>query len=295
MIKNKKILITGGRGFIGSHLSKELSKDNIVKIFDIKDGKDIRKFDLLKRELKDVDYVFHLAALVSVEESMRKPIETVEININGGLNLLEASIRNNVKKIIFSSSSAVYGDLPGSPKKENAPLEPKSSYAISKIIFEKLLKLFFETQGLKTTSLRYFNVYGPGQDPNSQYAAVIPIFIKNALKNNDLTIYGDGNQRDFIFIKDVINANILAAESDSCGVFNIGSGVETKINDLAKLIIELTNSKSKIKHVEKREGDVFQSLADITEAKKLGFSPKYKLTDGLKESINWFKNNQNKL
>jgi len=290
VIRNKNILVTGGRGFIGSNLADELSKNNNIKIYDIVDKKDIRNYKLLEKELKGIDYVFHFAGLVSVEESIKEPEKTIETNVIGSLNVLKASLKHRIKKIVFSSSCAVYGDFPKNPKGEDMPLRPESPYATSKIIIERLLKMFHEKHGLKTISLRYFNVYGPKQNPNSQYAAVVPIFIKRSLENKDLIIHGDGKQtRDFIFIEDVIKANVLAAENDSCGIFNIGSGTETNINSLAKLTIELTKSKSKIKYDKPRKGDIIHSSANISKAMKiLGFKPKYNLKNGLEKTIKRF-------
>lgn len=288
-MKNKNILITGGKGFIGSYLVETLSKDNNVKVFDIQDGKDIKDFELLKRELKNVDVVFHLAGLISVEESMRKPLDYIENNIIGSYNLLKSASETGVKKIVFASSASVYGDYPENPKKEDMPLIPKSPYAFAKITVERLVDKFNGNE-LKTVSLRFFNIYGPGQNVNSAYAAVIPIFIKKALNNEDLIIYGDGNQtRDFIYIDDVINACVLASEKGS-GAINIGSGIPISVNEIAKLIIELTNSKSKIRHIENRSGDITHSLSDISRAKDLlGFEPKYDIRTGLKKTIEWFK------
>ena len=290
MIKNKNVLITGGKGFIGSHLVKALSNNNNVKIYDIKNGKDIRNFKLLKKELENIDFVFHFAALISVEESIRNPLEYIETNIIGSFNVLKAASETGVKKVIFSSSAAVYGDYPKNPKKENMPIIPKSPYAFSKVATEKFMEIF-RNNGLNTISLRFFNVYGPGQKLSSSYASVIPIFIKKTLKNEDLIIYGSGKQtRDFIYVDDIANACILAAEKGS-EVFNIGSGKSFSINELSNLIIELTDSKSKIKNDKQREGDIVHSLADITKAKKyLGFKPRYGIREGLENTIEWFKN-----
>jgi len=288
-MKNKNIIITGGEGFIGSRLYELLSKDNNVKIFDIKSGKDIRDFELLKRELKNVEIVFHLAGSISVEESMKKPLVYIENNIIGSYNMIKASLESGVEKFVFASSAAVYGNYTENPKKEDMQLIPSSPYAFSKVTTEKFMDRF-NSDGLNTVSLRFFNVYGPKQDINSPYAAVIPIFIKKALKNEDLIIYGDGNQtRDFIYIDDIVNACILAAEKGS-GVFNIGSGVSISINDIAKLIIELINSKSRIIHEKERQGDIIHSLTSITKANRiLGFAPKYDIRTGLKNTIEWFK------
>ena len=289
MIKNKNILITGGNGFIGSTLANQLVRDNCVKIYDIKGGKDIKNFKLLTKELRDVDIVFHFAALISVEEGTRKPLKYIETNIIGSYNVLKAALDNGVKKVIFPSSAAVYGDSPRNPKKELMPLIPKSPYAFSKVAVEKFMEIF-RNNGLNTISLRFFNVYGPGQKLNSSYSSVIPIFINRTLKNEDLIIYGNGKQtRDFVYVEDVINACNLAAERGS-GVFNIGSGTPTSISELSNLIIELTSSKSKIIYERKREGDIVHSLADITKAKKyLGFKPKYGIREGLENTIEWFK------
>jgi len=290
MLTNKNILITGGEGFIGSNLARFLSKNNNIKIFDIKAGKDIKNLELLKKELEGIDLVFHFAGLISVEDSIRKPLEYIENNAVGSYNVLKAALDADVKKVIFASSAAVYGDNPENPKKEFMYLIPKTSYSILKLTIEKIMETFRD-DGLNTISLRFFNVYGPGQKLNSSYSAVIPIFINKALKNESLVIFGDGNQtRDFIYIRDVINACTLAAEKGS-GEFNIGSGVETSINNLANIIIELTNSKAKVLHEKPREGDIIHSLADISRANKiLGFKPSYNIRTGLKETIDWFKN-----
>lgn len=288
-MKNKNVLITGGKGFIGSRLFENLSKDNNVKVFDKKDGKDIMDFVILKKELKNIDVAFHFAGSVSVEESMKKPLEYIE-NIFGSYNVLRAAKEAGVKKVVFASSASVYGDHPENPKKEDMPLIPKSPYAFSKVASEKFMENF-NNDGLNTISLRFFNIYGPGQNVNSAYAAVIPIFIKKALNNEDLNIYGDGNQtRDFIYIDDIVKACILAGEKGS-GIINIGSGKPVSVNDIAKLIIELTNSKSKIRHVENRTGDIVHSLSNISRAKNiLGFEPQYDIKTGLKSHIEWFKN-----
>jgi UDP-glucose 4-epimerase len=288
-LKDKSILITGGRGFIGNHLFRALSENNDVKIFDIVDGKDVKNFDLLKKELKNVDVVFHLAGLISVEESMRNPLGYIENNIIGSYNVLKAALENNVKKVVFASSAAVYGDYPENPKKEDMHLIPKSPYAFSKVAAERFMENF-NNNGLSTISLRFFNIYGPEQKIDSSYASVIPIFITKALRNENLIIYGNGKQtRDFIYIEDIINALILASEKGS-GVFNIGSGKPTSINELSNLIIELANSKSKIIHEKEREGDIIHSLSDISKANKiLGFKPIYDLRTGLIETIEWFR------
>ena len=289
-MKNKVVMITGGRGFIGSSLANILGKDNEIIIYDIVDGNDVRDIKVLRAMMKNVDYVFHFAAIASVEESINKPKETMDHNILGTYNVLRAAIVNNVKRVLFSSSAAVYGDINQVPIKEDFKLNATSPYAISKIVSENLLDKFKVEHNLNSIYLRYFNVYGPNQ--NIKYSPVIPVFIRKALNNENITIYGDGKQtRDFIYIGDVNRANIIAMETEASGVFNIGSGKSINIENLAKLIIKLTGSESKIVYEEPREGDIIDSVANIEKANKiLGFEPKYSLEEGVKETISWFKN-----
>ena len=305
-----KVLITGGAGFIGSNLAEELVKTNSVRILDnittgnlenlkkIKDKieiikGDIRDFETVKKAIKGTDYIFHLAALVSVPESIKKPIETNNVNVSGTLNILSASKELGVKRVIFTSSCAVYGNTAKQPIKENSKLRPESPYALTKLIGEEYCKLFSKLYNLETVSLRCFNVYGPKQNPKSAYAAVIPKFISEALRSKIPTIYGDGNQtRDFVFVKDVVNANILAmkAKDVSSQVFNIGSGRSETVNELLEKINKILNKNIKPKHAPQRPGDVKYSLADISKVKKfLGYSPKHGLEEGLKETIKWFR------
>lgn len=313
-----KYLVTGGAGFIGSHIIQHLlccghevvcldnfdplydiaiKKANIAPFikhtnFELVDG-DIRNKELLKKLAIDIDYILHEAALVSVIESMRNPVKTIEVNTIGTLNVLTAALAGNVKKTIIASSSAVYGDSPVLPKKENIVPAPKSPYVISKLDCEYAAKIFYEEYGLKTTSLRYFNVYGPRQDPTSPYAAVIPIFIRKSLRNENIPIYGDGLQtRDFIFVKDVVHANELVISKGDGRVFNVASGKAISVNELAELIIKQTNSNSKIIYKEPRAGDIKHSVADITGIKKIGFKPRFGLKDGLKDTIEWFKRHE---
>lgn len=311
-----KCLVTGGAGFIGSHLIQHLLErghevvclDNFDPLYDIAIKRaniaffqnknfelvegDIRNRELLQKLAVDIDYIFHEAALVSVVDSMKNPIKTIEINTIGTLNILTAALAGNVKKIIIASSAAVYGDSPALPKKENMVPAPKSPYAISKLDCEYAAKIFYEEYGLKTTSLRYFNVFGPRQDPTSPYAAAIPIFIGKAIRNESIPIYGDGSQtRDFIFIKDVVRANELAMSEGDGRIFNVASGNATSIDALARLIIKQTNSNSNIVYREPRAGDIKHSVADITKIKKIGFKPIFNLKDGIKDTIEWFKGN----
>jgi len=311
-VKNKRVVITGGAGFIGSHLAEELAENNEVVVIDnLSTGKlenikhlidnkkivfkkgDIRDLDFLKEEFKGVDYVFHQAAIVSVPFSVEDPILTNEVNVNGTLNVLIAARDCGVKKVIYASSCAVYGDNPNLPLKEDMLPMPLSPYAVTKLAGEYYCQVFTEVYGLPTISLRYFNVYGPRQDANSDYAAVIPKFIKRVLEDKPPIIYGDGKQtRDFIFVKDVVKANIMAAKSNATGVFNIASGKQVSINELANLIIEIMGKDFEPIHQRPRPGDIRHSIADISKAKeKLNFQPEYSLKEGLEKTVRWFTKN----
>ena len=305
-----KVVIAGGAGFIGSHLAEFWNnKDAEVHVIDnLKTGFEenlsglknvtLHKFsieekDKVKEITKGTDYVYNMAAMVSVPESIEKPEECLSINLFGYLNLLEASKENKVKKIILSSSAAVYGDDPQLPKKVEMKVEPKSPYGITKLDGELYSKMYEEQFGLKYACLRYFNVFGPRQSTESAYAAAVPIFIKKALKNEDIIIHGDGKQtRDFIYIDDVVKANVLAVEKENeSGVFNVANGDSISILELAEFIVELTESKSKIVFEKERPGDIKHSKASIKETKdKLGFNPKFSLKDGLLNTIEYFTN-----
>ncbi len=305
-----KIVVTGGAGFIGSHIVEYwISKNAEVHIIDnLRSGylSNIEIFpeaifhkgsitdrDLVFEVLKDSDYVHHLAGFVSVPESIEKPKECYEINVNGLINVLDASKEFGIKKIVFSSSAAIYGENPISPKTVSLKPDPKSPYGETKLEGESLLKLYNENEGVSATSLRYFNVFGPRQDPKSQYAAAIPIFIEKALKNEQIVIYGDGEQtRDFIFVKDVVLANILAATNEKVnGVFNVASGKAITINEIARIVIDELQSRSKIVYENERPGDIKHSLASINETEEqLAYHPEYDLMAGLKETIKYFKN-----
>jgi|TARA_B110000908_G_scaffold170282_1_gene229382 UDP-glucose 4-epimerase len=302
----KKYLITGGSGFIGSHIAEYLSKkgnevailDNLRTGFDHNlDGLnvnfvngDIRNEALVNEVAKKADAIFHLAALVSVPESLLKIKECIDINANGTINVLEAAKQNPNCKVILSTSAANYGDNPTLPKVETMVPEPMTPYSITKLDGEFYLKMYLDQFNVQTASLRYFNVFGPRQDPKSAYAAAVPIFINNALQNKPITIYGDGLQtRDFIYVKDVVRANILASEKGN-GTFNVALGNSTSILELAERIIKLTNSKSEIKFLEERSGDIKHSKADVTKFKNLGFVPKYSLDTALEETIAFYHN-----
>jgi UDP-glucose 4-epimerase len=237
-----------------------------------------------------VDYVFHLAAMVSVPESMEKPIECTEINTIGTLIVLEEAARAGVKKLTFSTSAAIYGDNPVTPKVETLFPEPKSPYAITKLDGEYYCGMFTREGRLQTACLRYFNVFGPRQDPKSQYAAAVPIFVDKAVRNEPITIYGDGEQtRDFIYVKDVVAANVFfATQSDQTGVFNVAYGQRITINDLARTICRLTGSKSEIRYAPPRAGDVKHSLAAVDKLRAAGFAPRGSLAEGLEATVKFF-------
>ena len=300
-----RILVTGGAGFIGSHLVEYFQGKAEIRVldslrtgylknldgFDVEFIKgDIRDREVVRKAMEGVDYVFHFAALISVPESMEKIQECVDINVNGLLVVLEEAAAAGVKKLCFSTSAAIYGDNPEVPKRETMYPEPKSPYAITKLDGEYYCDMFTKTGRLQTACLRYFNVFGPRQDPKSAYAAAVPIFIAKALANEDLTIFGDGEQtRDFIFVKDIVAANAFFAMNDHTGVHNIANGGKISINDLANEIIRLTGSKSKIIHKEVRAGDVKHSRASIDKLKATGFQPSFSFSDGLAATVEAFK------
>jgi len=308
-MSKKNVLVTGGAGFIGSNLVNELSKDNCVTVIDdlstghlkniqnlIDEQKisfiegDITDLNFLQKTFRNIDFVFHLAAVSSVPKSIKDPITTNAVNVNGMFNVLLAARDNDVKKVVYSSSCAVYGNPSKCPINENTVTNPLSPYAASKLMGEHYCQLFTEVYELPTVSLRYFNVYGPQQDPGSEYAAVIPKFINLVLENKAIVIYGNGEQtRDFIFVKDVVNANILAAKTNVSGVFNVGSGKKTSIKDLAESIMQIKGKKIEIKYLKPRQGDILHSFADTSKIKKLNDKADYNLEKGLRKTFDWFK------
>jgi nucleoside-diphosphate-sugar epimerase len=314
-------LVTGGAGFIGSHLARKLIKeghqvivvDNLCegKLKNIADilakgqsrsaGKDKVKFyqedilnlSSLQKIFKNVDYVFHQAALRSVERSVHNPLETNKVNIEGTLNILLAARDNQVKRVVFASSSSVYGEAKEKIFKETICPQPVSPYALSKLTGEFYLKQFYQLFGLETISLRYFNVYGPYQDPSNEYANVIPLFIVKMLKDEQPTIHWDGEQaRDFNYIDDVVEANILAmrAKKTKGEVVNICNGKNYSINQMFEMINQILGKNIKATHGPKRAGDVRLTLGNPNLAKKvLGFKAKIDFKQGLEKTIEWFK------
>lgn len=302
-----KILITGGSGFIGSHIV-EIYQDKAeeIRVLDnLRTGYrhnldglrhtfiegSITDRELVKKAVEGVDYIFHLAALVSVPESMAKPGECVDINVHGLLNVLEEASAAGVKKLVFASSAAIYGDNPTVPKLENMLPEPKSPYAITKLDGEYYLGMFQNEGKLETAAIRFFNVFGPRQDPKGAYAAAVPIFIEKAVRGEDITIFGDGGQtRDFIYVKDIAGALAFAVETPGVtGVFNAGYGGQITINDLADGLIKAAGSDSRIIHAAERAGDVRHSRASADKLRAAGWIPRHSLDEGLARTLEFFK------
>lgn len=306
-MKNKTILITGGAGFIGSHIADKLIDDNKVTIIDnlstgnLKNLKEPEHENLkiLKEDIRNsnfneltsgIDYIFHLAAMSSVPLSIEKPVECHEINVNATVKLLKSAVNNDVEKIIFSSSSSVYGDNKNMPLKETEPPMPTSPYAASNASCELYLKSFYESYGLNYTALRYFNVFGPKQDKSSQYAAVIPNFISAILKGKQPEIYGDGEQtRDFVYIEDIVKANINACKSDYNGIINVASGEKLTINKLYEIIKDTLGSDLEPKYLPERPGDIKHSLADVTNMEKINLKiDSTNFEKQLVQTVKWF-------
>lgn len=303
-----KVLVTGGAGFIGSHIVEFLQGRAEISVLDnvrsgFWDNLDDLQYNQIKGSILDrglvreamqgVDYVFHLAAMASVPESIENPAECSEINTTGTLIVLEEAARAKAKRLIFSSSAAIYGDSEITPKIETMSPEPKSPYAATKLAGEVHCKRFADESRLQTVSLRYFNVFGPRQNPKSQYAAAVPAFIQRAIRNQAMVIFGDGGQtRDFVFVSDVVAANIFfAMQSSSVGTFNVARGEGVAINDLALAVRRLTGSSSEIKHTEERAGDLRESVAAVGKLRSAGFVTKWSFTDGLSATIEFFKKN----
>jgi nucleoside-diphosphate-sugar epimerase len=309
-----KVLVTGGAGFIGSHLVERLVKENCeVRVLDnfstgrrenlaaiasqieLVEG-DIRDFPVVDQAVRDCEVVFHEAALCSVTRSVEKPQDTNAVNIDGTLNVLVAAHDKGVKRIVFASSSSVYGNSEIQPNKTKPALAPASPYAVTKLTGELYCNNFFQLFGLETFSLRYFNVFGPRQDPNSQYAAVIPKFISALLKGEPPTIEGDGLQtRDFSYVDNVVDANMAAmkARTGFGEAFDIACGQSTTVLQLADYLEELLEVTIKPVYAPPRPGDVRHSLADISKAKALlSYQPGIDVKSGLKFTVEWYCNNE---
>lgn len=311
MVKHESFLVTGGAGFIGSHLVEALVKEGArVRVLDdFSTGKEenlkefVDKIELIRGDIRDrelclkacqgVEVVLHQAALASVPRSVAEPVLAHEVNLTGTLNLLLAAAQTGIRSFVFASSSAVYGDDPIFPKQEGHEGKPLSPYAAQKLASEKYIQVFSQLFGFNAVCLRYFNVFGPRQDPHSQYAAVVPIFITRVLQGQPPVIYGDGQQsRDFIHVSNVVRANLLAAGAENFrgDVFNIGSSERVTVNELAELIIKKLNPGLTPVYQAPRPGDIRESYADTTRAKEiLGFVPEVDFLKGLELTMEWYK------
>jgi len=303
-------LITGGAGFIGSHIAARLLADgHSVRVLDdlstgslanleaAGSGVDFRQGDVcdeaLLAELMDgAEYVFHQAAMASVPASMDDPLACDRINVQGTLRLLVAARRAAVRRVVFASSSAVYGNAPALPKSEQMRPEPMSPYAVSKLAAEQYCCVFAGSLGLECVALRYFNVYGPRQDPAGPYAAVIPIWLRYVSEGRSPVVYGDGEQsRDFVFVSDVVEANMLAAHTDGAAgaVCNIGAGSAVTLNALLAEIGRVVGRTPDAEYLPERAGDIRHSVSDISRAREvLGFAPRTSLPDGLQATWDGF-------
>ena len=312
-----KIVVTGSAGYVGSYLIKKLLEDEkfadyeIVGVDNFLVGKEenhkligenkrlkLLKGDICDKEfvkwlLKDTEIVYHLAAISGVVQCSKMPHLAMKVNIGGTLNLLESSVTHKIKKFIFFSSAAVYGEPEKMPISEDFPTLPKSPYAITKLCGENFCEYFRHQFGLNTVILRLFNAYGPRQSLHSAYAAAIPAFITSVMNEKPITIFGTGYQtRDFIYVKDVSNAALFVAmKEDSKGIYNIGTGQAVSIIELSKLIMSLMKKEVEQSFLPPRPGDILHSTADISKITKLGFKPTTKLADGLQETIKYFIHN----
>lgn len=312
-----RLVVTGGAGFIGSNICHSLIEKwqaDVIAIDDLSTGDagninkiksknfefyktSILELEKLTELFKEADYIIHQAAIPSVPRSILDPIGTSTVNVNGTLNVLIAARDSGVKRVVLASSSSIYGDTPTLPKREDMVPTPLSPYGVSKLVNELHAKQFYELYGLETVCLRYFNVFGPRQNPKSEYAAVIPKFITKMLSNEQPVIYGDGIQtRDFTYILDVVNANMLAlkASKSACGkVFNIAGGKTITINKLVELLNSIMKKNLNPTYEKERAGDIKHSYADIALAKKyLNYNSQYTLEQGLRETIYWFRGMQ---
>jgi len=302
--------VTGGAGFIGSNICQQLLKrgESVRILDDFSTGKrenivgfkdsveliegDLRDWEIVKRAMAGVDFVLHQGDLPSVERSIKDPLTTTQVNIMGTLNVLLAAHEAKAKRLVYASSSSVYGDTPTLPKKEAMKTNPQSPYAVTKLIGEEYCRIYYSIYGLETVCLRYFNVFGPRQDPGSQYAAVIPKFITLMLKGKSPFIYGDGEQsRDFSFIDNVVEANLRACKAKKAPgeVLNIACGKRITIKGLVEMLNKILQTRIEPTYEGPRKGDVRHSLADISQARKtLHYSPEIGFEEGLERTVQWF-------
>lgn len=310
MVSKRKVLVTGGAGFIGSNVVAELVErgysvvvidnfdtgrrenlDGIDDDYDIIES-DIRDRDAVRDAVEGAEYVIHEAALTSVPGSVEEPAQTSEINCTGTAVVLEEALEAGIEKVAVASSAAVYGD--GTPPlSEDDPVSPESPYALSKRWTESLARQFDETHSLETVALRYFNVYGPGQDADSEYAAVVPAFVSAVLDDEQPIVYGNGEQtRDFIHVRDVAEATVESILSDATGTYNVASGTETSVNELLNTVLEATSSDMKPRYEPERKGDIERSYADVSKIRdEIGFETSVDLREGIQTVADSYEEN----
>ncbi|MGE5481415.1 MAG: SDR family oxidoreductase [Bacteroidota bacterium] len=310
----KQCVVTGGAGFIGSNLTRRLVREGIevTVLDDLSTGRrenlsglegsirfvegDVRDAALLREVCRGAEVVFHQAAVASVQASLDDPATSNAVNVNGTLNVLLAAQACGVRRVVFASSSSVYGNNESLPVREDAPLQPLSPYAVTKAVGELYCRIFAQLYGVDTVALRYFNVFGPCQNPDSEYAAVIPKFVRATLAGRDPVIYGDGEQsRDFIFVEDVVEANFLAAthpERLGGQAFNLGGGQPWTLHQVLETLETLLGRPIQHRHTAPRSGEVRHSLADISRAQRvLGFRPGHSFVEGLEATARWLAEN----
>jgi nucleoside-diphosphate-sugar epimerase len=305
-------LVTGGAGFIGFHIAKalvergenvrvvdNLSTGNIERLACIRSAMDFVEADLADPQVCDrvvdgVDFVLHQAAIPSVQRSIRDPMASNRANVTATLNLLESGRNRGVRRFVYAASSSAYGDTLVLPKREDMPANPMSPYALQKFVGERYAKLYFDLYKFETVSLRYFNVFGPSQDPYSEYSAVIPKFITKLLAGEKLTIFGDGEQsRDFTYVENIVEANLLALTADGAAgkMMNLGCGARISLNQLIRQLEMIVGVSAQVEYLPARAGDVRDSLADIGLAERLlGYRPAISVEDGLARTVEWFRN-----
>jgi UDP-glucose 4-epimerase len=306
-------VVTGGAGFIGSHLARRLVADgaavrvvdnlstgNLARLEDVNSSIEFIEGDLADegfgdQVLQGIDYVFHQAAVPSVQRSVLDPLTTNRANVTATLNLLESCRRAKVRRFVYAASSSAYGDTEVLPKRETMAPNPLSPYALQKWVGEHYCKLYYDLYGLETVSLRYFNVFGPSQDPDSQYSAVIPKFIRAMLANEPVTVYGDGEQsRDFTYVDNVVEANLLAMRANGAvgKVFNIGCGEQITLNRLIRVLEKILSTRAIVNYTDPKVGDVRHSVADVGLARRvLGYQHNISFEMGLRKTVEWMKRN----
>jgi nucleoside-diphosphate-sugar epimerase len=311
-----RYLVTGGAGFIGSNTVDELVRrgHSVVVLDDLSSGKEdnlaevrnkitfikgsISDIEIIRRAIFEADYVIHLAARTSVPFSMKDPIETNRVNIDGTLNVLVAARDAKVKRIVFAASSSAYGETPTLPKVESMEPQPISPYGVTKFVGELYLQTFGRCYGLENVCLRYFNIFGPRQDPTSQYSGVMAKFCSAFLEETEPVIYGDGTQsRDFTYVDNAVQANLLACEAPAASgrVFNIGTGDRINLNQVVEALGRISGKPLKARHDPPRDGDIRDSQADITRARAvLGYEPTVALEEGLQRTFEWYRATQTK-